>query len=211
MRGPLPVKHLSHLQGQKRVGVSSLISFVLKNANWLSNVTAPQLLSQQDISSRVASTLLFSLQHLYFDQWPLQTVCFGSPEDISSWGNWGRTTATLSLLTPGNWLLLDLQPQSFGLRSFCLVLVFWVYLSLDKANVGLWPDQFWPDPPVSGLILSVSVLLDLILGIIVPSKLCAQNSGGPIVSCQKHRIFRPLGIVGKKCWEYGGSVHFDLV
>lgn len=69
-------------------------------------------------------------------------------------------------------------------------------MSLDKATLRL---LFWPDPSVSGLTLSTSVLLDLLLGMTLPSKLCVKNGGGLIVLCQKHRIVRPLGIVGKKC------------
>lgn len=45
MRGPLPVKHLSHLQELERVAVASLIFVVLKNVSGLSNVAALQMLS----------------------------------------------------------------------------------------------------------------------------------------------------------------------
>lgn len=167
---------------------------------------SPTVVPVGHFQTELASMLLFILHGLYFDQWPLQTVFL----DLLKIYNLRETEAEKVcpwFLTPGNWLLLDLLPWPLGLLTFCLVVVFWVcllILSSSRALVVAQSSSFRPHP-------EYTVLLDLILGIILSLKLCAKNDKGPTALCQKHRIAMLLGRVGKKCWECGGPVYFDLV
>lgn len=121
-----PVEHLGHLQGYKAAGVSSLISFMLKNTNWLGTTwLLPSChLSRTFPKPRVTGMLLFSSQNLYFDQWSLRQHVLNLLK-ICYVGETKAERQPLYFLTPGNPVLLASQPGLLDFWPFA-----WLCLSL---------------------------------------------------------------------------------